>query len=510
MKRKAGKKPKKQYRLSMRTMFIIVFSLNFAAASFLTIFTWNYGDIRRRQADQVLYADLQTALENAKEAKKKNEEAYLSAGGKDDGKTQAEREDKANSYIASLVEKDPSLIGTDYEQETQNQGDGTAETTAVAGGENNAQNTQQNSGETGGEPSYNNDVDKAPAVIYTPGANNSDKKPVKTNTGSNTGGAAKPVAQPSTPAAPKPNKPAGNAGDEEESPPKNYPAVKTPADYGITVSYGDGSDKIDPSPLKYANSKRLNEMEYYRFGLLNDTQKMVYMEIKKAVYLTQNRVRFEGASFTHDDLVASFQAFTMDHPECFWLDCNTMRSSTGFDMVSLILCYTDGTNMERDGNPASRSLINQQIREVASKLKTMVAKANGASTKAAKERALFDALLQNTRYDYDHFNGKKVRYYANNIYGGLYQGLSVCGGYASTMQILCYEVGINCLKVLGSGHVWNMVNLGRNWYHADATWADTSTPNYFYFNATTAEIQTKQSIAASNPRLPSANVAFSK
>ena len=78
---------------------------------------------------------------------------------------------------------------------------------------------------------------------------------------------------------------------------------------------------------------------------------------------------------------------------------------------------------------------------------------------------------------------------------------SVCEGYAKCYTILMNKAGIEAYQVRGvnsnpkgSGHAWNMVRLGGNWYHVDCCWDDREYDNgtsdyYKYFLRTDAAFQ---------------------
>ena len=59
---------------------------------------------------------------------------------------------------------------------------------------------------------------------------------------------------------------------------------------------------------------------------------------------------------------------------------------------------------------------------------------------------------------------------------------TVCEGYALCYELLLRKAGINAYKVGGdnvektnrSGHAWNLIQIGGNWYHADITWDDNA------------------------------------
>ena len=61
----------------------------------------------------------------------------------------------------------------------------------------------------------------------------------------------------------------------------------------------------------------------------------------------------------------------------------------------------------------------------------------------------------------------------------------VCEGYAKSMKIFCYYMGINCACIseqpgtfsrTPGAHMWNYVQMDNgNWYLVDATWDDVGT-----------------------------------
>ena len=77
----------------------------------------------------------------------------------------------------------------------------------------------------------------------------------------------------------------------------------------------------------------------------------------------------------------------------------------------------------------------------------------------------------------------------------LVEGHSVCTGYTEAYQDLLNRAGIPCISVTSDPmkHIWNLVNIGGNWYHVDLTWADPTSDIYgqvdhTYFLVTDEEI----------------------
>ncbi|MCX7921795.1 MAG: DUF5050 domain-containing protein [Clostridia bacterium] len=137
-----------------------------------------------------------------------------------------------------------------------------------------------------------------------------------------------------------------------------------------------------------------------------------------------------------------------------------------------------------------------------------------------KELALHDYVVTHTSYDYENFKNNTLPYESHTPYGVLVKGIGVCDGYARTMQILLHLAGIESITILGESnlynsnsqlvnsenddkktndgininHAWNIVKIGQDYYHLDATWNDPTNDegnNYLlhtYFNISDNQI----------------------
>ena len=113
-----------------------------------------------------------------------------------------------------------------------------------------------------------------------------------------------------------------------------------------------------------------------------------------------------------------------------------------------------------------------------------------------KELAVHDYIALHTQYDDGALSALgKYSENAENPYGVLVNGKSICSGYTTTFQLFMDMLKIPCKSVFaadhtGSEHAWNMVELDNEWYYVDVTW-DDATPDYSnrpvrhkYFNVT--------------------------
>ena len=100
-----------------------------------------------------------------------------------------------------------------------------------------------------------------------------------------------------------------------------------------------------------------------------------------------------------------------------------------------------------------------------------------------KELAVHDFIILNTTYDEAAINAlSEITTDADNPYGCLINGKSVCYGYATTFQLLMDMLDIPCNTIyahalLGDDHSWNMVEIGGHWYYVDVCW-DDSIPDF--------------------------------
>ena len=118
-----------------------------------------------------------------------------------------------------------------------------------------------------------------------------------------------------------------------------------------------------------------------------------------------------------------------------------------------------------------------------------------------REKLIFDWIVKNVTYDQESYQmiedpGRledMSRSVAWNAYGALVIGTAVCEGIACAFKLLCNEVGLPSIVVLGKGqtgrHAWNLVRVHGKFYHVDCTWdlhgsITTQIPyaRYRYFN----------------------------
>ncbi len=109
-------------------------------------------------------------------------------------------------------------------------------------------------------------------------------------------------------------------------------------------------------------------------------------------------------------------------------------------------------------------------------------------------KALHDYLAKNVTYDHTYRN--------RTANGALFDGTTVCSGYADAYNMLLTLAGIESYSISGTassggrtaGHGWNLVKLDGRWVYVDVTWDDTDFPSktdyveYTYFAISEEEL----------------------
>ncbi len=180
-----------------------------------------------------------------------------------------------------------------------------------------------------------------------------------------------------------------------------------------------------------------------------------------------------------DAKTEAFAAFELDHPEMFWLLGNHV--SINGDNSKLVMTVTLQFQYNWDVGGRSVSADSAALAEAVQRL-AEEARAQGG----VYEQLLYihDWLILNNRYNSaamaveDKTNTNRLPW---TPLGALTDVADpVCEGYASAFKLVCDELDIPCLYVVGYAwaggawgkHAWNQVLLDGQWYAVDATYDD--------------------------------------
>ena len=226
------------------------------------------------------------------------------------------------------------------------------------------------------------------------------------------------------------------------------------------------------------------------------------------------------------DMQAAADAFKHDHPEVFWI-----RSPKTY---SFTISFVPGTEQTGDDGKTrgvfqivsatykpvetfagAGSLISSyqagvqaavaKVREMADSWNTEGAETGSTAYQALLVRAADEYLCSRLFYDRDVLktavsvsaaeNSGSQSVACNDAYriytsaaaflgetDHLTMGV-VCEGYAKAFKVLCDQLGVPAVCVsglsdksrTGSGHMWNLAQIGGSWYLVDVTWDDSDT-----------------------------------
>ena len=167
----------------------------------------------------------------------------------------------------------------------------------------------------------------------------------------------------------------------------------------------------------------------------------------------------------------------LDHPEIFYVTGFSCRTRPGAASVEFLPQYLFDKGKILDHRRALTARAAKLARPVQDK------------SEWEKERYVHDFICQNVRYD------KLKKPYSHEILGPLGQGVGVCEGIAKSVKALCDRLGLWCIVALAENnpekgikyrHAWNVVRLGGQYYHLDATFDNSlggdGLVRYDYFN----------------------------
>ena len=207
-----------------------------------------------------------------------------------------------------------------------------------------------------------------------------------------------------------------------------------------------------------ASKLALEQKEYYHYNLLEDNDKLLYVDILYVLTERLNSYRFTNLSESNLQIIIDF--VLADHPEIFYFsNYNYIQYDNGDLEIQPIYDYT----------PEVIDSINKTIDDYVNDCLDDLDTDDDYET----VKYFYEYLIDNTFYDTELYNNQFI----DSV---VCEHRSVCNGYAKMFQYLCYEVDIPCIFVKGIirdtavSHAWNIVKINDNYYHVDCTWGDTS------------------------------------
>lgn len=237
-------------------------------------------------------------------------------------------------------------------------------------------------------------------------------------------------------------------------------------------------EKIDPwsgkAPEMLTEYGSPNKFYYQQ---LSDKEKHAYNEILSHIYDMPEAIRTPEIS--EEELRSVFSALLYDNPDLFFLSRKCSIVSSFF----LTECSFD-YSMTKEEYQACKAELDEVCGKVISGL-------SAPQDDWQTELEIHDYIVENCEY-------KLVEddFICSSSYGALVNGEAACEGYSKAAKLLFDLAGIESAVIIGESengessgpHMWNVVNIGGDFYHLDCTWDDAETnsdkkiTDYAYFN----------------------------
>ena len=170
---------------------------------------------------------------------------------------------------------------------------------------------------------------------------------------------------------------------------------------------------------------------------------------------------------------AACAAFIYDHPEYFWIR---------YDFSFPARASSDGTIMTATASVRFAALPECDTEEEKENLQRRIDTvldelvATTADMPVIQRLAYWDNWLAQNN-DYNSVAADPTVTYENGtpwtITGALLEEYSpVCEGYAKAFQTLCHRIGVPCVPVSSTTHMWVAARIDGEWYVVDPTWDD--------------------------------------
>lgn len=217
----------------------------------------------------------------------------------------------------------------------------------------------------------------------------------------------------------------------------------------------------------------------------------IEQEILKALESGKQKIALTGYHITTDRIVEgdAFLYFTVKYPKykgvslSFSFATATDRTVTGADIY-----WSEPDKKRSDEMEKATDEIVNRIQNSPRELKDY-----------EKAFLAYQWLCEHVVYDPKYNSSLSIEENTQKLdrddftaYGALVKGVAVCSGYANAYQyIMQGRLGIPCDVVVNTTHAWNMIYVDGQYYHVDATWGDSGSPEDFtkYFLLTDKEIR---------------------
>lgn len=203
-------------------------------------------------------------------------------------------------------------------------------------------------------------------------------------------------------------------------------------------------------------------MEAYYYSKMDKTKQAAYHAMLQGLLALEDSIpmpRLEA-----EDLYQVFFLLRLDHSEIFWATGYKYRYYPESANLVFLPEYLFEKSKIREHQKAMKARV-EKLARVAQNF-----------SEWEKEKYVHDFICENVHYD------KLKKPYSHEIIGPLGQGVGVCEGIAKSVKVLCDALGVWCVIALCGNcpekgikyrHTWNIVKIGGQYYHLDATFDNT-------------------------------------
>ncbi len=197
---------------------------------------------------------------------------------------------------------------------------------------------------------------------------------------------------------------------------------------------------------------------HYYYSKLNKQQQGAYFALLEG--LQSLAPSFSVPRLEQRELLEIHFLLRLDHPEIFYSEGISWRYYEHASNVEVVPDYLFDKKKIKMHQQAMTARV-EKLTRPAMKM-----------SEAEKLQYVHDFICQNITYD------KLKKQYSHEIIGPLGQGVGVCEGIAKTVKILCDALDIWCVVAISEAnqekeikyrHAWNIVRIGGQYYHLDAT-----------------------------------------
>lgn len=214
---------------------------------------------------------------------------------------------------------------------------------------------------------------------------------------------------------------------------------------------------------------------FYYYNRLSKNAQIIYNGLRKAIENLDEVANIAG-HVEKKEIADILYALRYDNPEYYyfnWIDSYIIRAYS----IEFKLNYTYPVKTIPGRNNYVKKKIEDSLR---------IYRERQISDEFSTSLWIHNHVARMVTYDYESYEGKtEKRKYADahSIAGVFCRKTAVCEGIALAYKLLCDQLGIYCIVVVGeansvpsddlnknSGHAWNMIRIGGQYAHVDVTW----------------------------------------